>query len=112
MYDMQAWTVELLPGAEPHAAEPGPVDAALEGRHSLVDEGEAMVTAQLTPGQLMTVEDAARRLGVEPAAVRLFIRQRLLRIGSMDPLGVWDADVDRLRRVMSRQSAVDLRPRA
>lgn len=51
----------------------------------------------------LSLEEAARRLGVEPAAARLFVRLKLLRAASHEPLTVWELDVERLQRVLARQ---------
>jgi hypothetical protein len=53
---------------------------------------------------LVSIEDAARRLDVEVGAVRQFVRQRLLRLTASEPAGVWHSDVERLCRVLARQS--------
>jgi hypothetical protein len=53
----------------------------------------------------LAVEAAAQRLGVEPAVVRYFVRQRFLREASHDPPTVWGADVERLRRVLDRRTS-------
>ena len=60
------------------------------------------MTAQPATNRLLAVEIAAQRLGVEPAAVRLFIRQQFLRMASQDPPTVWESDVERLQRVLAR----------
>ncbi len=49
-------------------------------------------------GRRLSVEEAARRLAVEPAAVHVFVRLRLLRATSDDPPQLWACDVERLRR--------------
>jgi hypothetical protein len=61
---------------------------------------------QQTDTRKLSVDEAAGQLGVEPAAVRMFVRQRFLRLASTEPVGVWEADVLRLHRVMLRQAAV------
>jgi predicted transcriptional regulator len=53
----------------------------------------------------ISVEEAAELLGVEPAAVRMFVRERLLRVGAGEPAGVIESDVHRLQRVIRRQAA-------
>jgi hypothetical protein len=50
----------------------------------------------------LTVDEAARRLGIEPAAVRHFVKQRFLREAASGPSSVWEVDVQRLQRVMLR----------
>jgi hypothetical protein len=54
--------------------------------------------------RIVSVEEAAWYLGVEPAAVRMFVRQRFLRLACAEPMGVWEVDVLRLLRVMNRAS--------
>lgn len=49
-------------------------------------------------GRRLSVEEAARRLEVEPAAVLGFVRLRLLRATPDDPPQLWACDVERLRR--------------
>jgi hypothetical protein len=49
----------------------------------------------------ITIDEAAARLGVEPPAVRLFLRQHLLRSGDATS-SVLEADVERLHRVLLR----------
>lgn len=52
----------------------------------------------------LTVPQAAHRLGVEPAAVHAFVRLRLLRTASAEPLAVVGTDVARLQRVLERRA--------
>jgi hypothetical protein len=52
----------------------------------------------------LSLEDAARRLGVEVAAVRRFVHQRLLRLAAPELGEVWRSDVERLARVLARHS--------
>jgi hypothetical protein len=54
--------------------------------------------------QPVSIDDAARMLGVEPAAVRLFVRQHFLRLVGSEPAMVCGPDVARLRRVMERRT--------
>jgi hypothetical protein len=62
--------------------------------------------------RLLTVEEAARRLDVQPASVRMFVRQRFLRLGTAEPMEVWEADVERLHRVLLRRTMAEDRPHA
>lgn len=63
------------------------------------------MTERGVSGRMLSVDEAARRLDVEPAAVRMFVRQRFLRVASSEPMGVWETDVHRLHRVLARQVA-------
>jgi hypothetical protein len=60
------------------------------------------------PDTPLSLEDAARRLGVEVAAVRRFVHQRLLRLAPPESNGVWRSDVERLARVLARHSGAAL----
>jgi hypothetical protein len=60
------------------------------------------------PDTPLSLEDAARRLGVEVAAVRRFVHQRLLRLVPPESSGVWRSDVERLARVLARHSGAGL----
>jgi hypothetical protein len=64
---------------------------------------EADMTSHRRNGRELTLEEAAGRLGVETAAVRMFVRLKLLRTASGEPPAVWEMDVERLRRVLLRQ---------
>jgi hypothetical protein len=57
-----------------------------------------------SPVLLLSIEIAAERLGVHPAVVRSYIHQRLLRPVSEHPPRVWASDVERLSRVLSRNT--------
>lgn len=58
-------------------------------------------------GRQLSMDEAAARLGVEAAAARLFVKLKLLRAASYDPLAVWEMDVERLRRVLARQQRAE-----
>jgi hypothetical protein len=58
-------------------------------------------------GRQISLDEAACRLGVEAAAARLFVRLKLLRAASQEPLSVWEMDVERLRRVLARQQRAE-----
>ena len=53
----------------------------------------------------LSAPQAADRLGVDPAAVRAFVRMRLLRAASSDPLRVLVTDVNRLHRLLEGRVA-------
>jgi hypothetical protein len=61
------------------------------------------MTERGVSGRMLSVDEAARQLDVEPAAVRMFVRQRFLRVATDEPMGVWEVDVHRLHRVLARQ---------
>ena len=54
-------------------------------------------------GGRLSVDEAARRLGVEPAAVRVFVRLGVLRTSSRRPAALWACDVERLRRELQQR---------
>ena len=52
------------------------------------------------PGIRLSMDDAAQQLGMEPAAVRLFVQLGLLRVARVTPFMMWAAEVDRLQQVL------------
>jgi hypothetical protein len=62
------------------------------------------MTQAVLERKTVTVDEAARKLGIEPAAVRMFVRQRFLREAEANPPAVWEVDVQRLHRVMQRRA--------
>jgi len=68
---------------------------------------EGTMTEHRCFGRQISVEEAAQRLGVELAAARMFVRLKLLRVASTEPLTVWEMDVERLRRVLLRQQRTE-----
>ena len=54
---------------------------------------------------MLSLEKAAHSLGVEPAAVRLFVSLHMLRADTTDPVRVRQSDVRRLVRVMRRNAS-------
>jgi hypothetical protein len=65
-----------------------------------------MLTELRPTTKTLTVDEAARRLGIEPAAVRMFVRQRFLREAAANPPAVWESDVQRLHRIMLRRVTI------